>query len=121
MTTIVTKNKNSVFDKNFCIKCRDPKSIVVTRGLDKLIQISNFIRNERLRLYLPDSKKNGVTVKVHCAFQKIITIEIKCKEDPVPTTSRKISRVTRSNMTDLSCKTHCFYCGSPSVPDSKHP
>ena len=121
MTTIVTKNKNSVFDKNFCIMCRDPKSIVVTRGLDKLIQISNFIHNERLRLYLPDSKKNGVTVKVHCAFQKIITIEIKCKEDPVPTTSRKISRVTRSNMTDLSCKTHCFYCGSPSVPDSKHP
>lgn len=115
MTTTVTKNKNSVFDETFCIKCRDPKSIVVTRGLDKVIQ------NERLRLYLPDSKKNGVTLKVHCTFQKIITIEIKCKEDPVPTASRKISRVTRSNVTDLSCKTHCFYCEYPSVPDSKHP
>ena len=70
MTTTVTKNKNSVFDENFCIKCRDPKSIVVTRGLDKLIQISNFIHNERLRLYLPDSKKMALLLKFIALFKR---------------------------------------------------
>ena len=39
---------NNVYDENFCIKCCDLKSgqeelSVVTRGLDKLIQYSDFI------------------------------------------------------------------------------
>ena len=43
------------------------------------------------------------------------------KEDTVPTTSKKIRRVTRSDVTEFSWKTHCFYYGYPCVPDPIHP
>ena len=43
------------------------------------------------------------------------------KEDTVPTTSKKIRRVTRSDVTEFSWKTHCFCYGFPCVPDPKHP
>ena len=46
---------------------------------------------------------------------------MKHKGDTFPTTSKKIRRVTRSDVTEFSWKTHCFYCRSPCVPDSKHP
>ena len=46
---------------------------------------------------------------------------MKRKVNTVPTTSEKKSRVTRSEKTELSWKTSCFYCGSPCVPDPKQP
>ena len=68
------------------IQNQNKKSFRVTGGLDKSIQYSDFIQDERFRLYLLDSEKNGVTVKIPRA-----------------------------------CQTHCFYFGSPCVPDPKHP
>ena len=94
---------------------------MVTRGFDKLIQYNDFIQDERLRLYLLDSEKNGVTVKTHRACQKTVTNEMKHKGDTVSTTYKKIRRVTRSDVTEFGWKTHCFYCGSPCVPDAKNP
>ena len=134
----------------YTLKCNDPKSgieevSVVTRGLDKLIQYSDFIRDYSLylRLYLSYNEKNGVTVQIHCAWEKTITKEMKRKGDSVSTTSKKIRRVTlsvqlenllllmwisvcsrsvtRSIVKKFSWKTDCFYCGSPCVPDPKHP
>ena len=94
---------------------------MVTRGLDKLILYSKFIEDERLPLYLPRSEKNGVTVKIHHACQKTMSNEMKRKRDTVSTTSKNIRRVPRSDMTEFNWKTHCFYCGSPFVPDPKYP
>ena len=51
---------------------------------------------------MSDSEKNGVTIKVHCAYLKTVTNEIKRKGDTVPTTSKNIRRVTRSDMTEFS-------------------
>ena len=121
-----SNQNNNVFSENCCIKCRDLKSgqeelSVVTRGLDKLIQYSDFIQDERLRLYLSDSEKNGVTVKIHRACHKTITNDMKCKGGTVPTTSKKSRRVRRSDLAESRWKTHCFYCGSPCVPNRKHP
>ena len=111
----------------YTLKCNDPKSgieevSVVTRGLDKLIQYSDFIRDYSLylRLYLSYNEKNGVTVQIHCAWEKTITNEMKRKGDTVSTTSKKIRRVTPSNVTEFSWKTYCFYCGSLCVPDQQH-
>ena len=121
-----SKQNTDIFDENCCIKCRNPKSgqeelSMVTRGLNKSIQYSDFIQDQRLRQYLLDSEKNGVTFKIHRQCQKAITNEMNRKEDTVPTTSKKIRRVTRSDVTEFSWKTHCFYCGFPCVPDPKHP
>ena len=102
------------------IQNQDKKSFRVTGGLDKSIQYSDFIQDERFRLYLLDSEKNGVTVKIHRACQKTIINEMKRKGDTVPT-SKKTRRVTRSDVTEFSSQTHCFFCGSPCVPDPKHP
>ena len=106
-----SKQNNDIFDENCCIKCLDPKSgqeelSVITRGLDKLTQYSDFIQDKRLRLYLLDSEKNGVTVKIHRSCQK--ANEMKCKGDTVPTTFKKIHRVTQSDVTEFNWKTHCF-------------
>ena len=99
----------------YTLKCNDPKSgieevSVVTRGLDKLIQYSDFIRDYSLylRLYLSYNEKNGVTVQIHRAWEKTITKEMKRKGDSVSTTSKKIRRVTLSNVTEFSWKTYCF-------------
>ena len=102
-------------------KIRTRRALCVTIGLDKLLQYSDFISEERLRLYLSDSGKNGVTVKIHCTYQKTITNELKRKWDTVLTTSKKIRRVAQSDVTEFSWKTHCFYLGSPCIPDPKHP
>ena len=59
------------------------RKAVVTRGLHKLIQHSEFIQDERLQLYLSDSEKNGVTVKTHRACQKTILNEMKRQGDTV--------------------------------------
>ena len=95
-----SKQNNDIFDENRFIKCRDPKSrqevlSVVTRGLGKLIQYSDFIQDERLRLYLLHSEKNGVTVKIYRACQKIITNEMKRKGYTVTTTSLNILQVKK--------------------------
>ena len=121
-----SKQNNGDFDENCCIKCRDPKSgqkelSVVTRRFDKLIQYSDFIQDERLRLCLLDSEENGATAKTHRACQKTIINEMKHKGDTILTTSKKIRRVTRSDVTEFNWKTHCFYCGSPCVPDPRNP
>ena len=79
------------------------------------------MQDERLRLYLSDSEKNGVTIKIYHPSQKTITNEMKHKGDTVPTLSKILSRVTRSDVTEFSWQTHCFCCGSPCVPDPKHP
>ena len=68
---------------------RTKKLSVVPTGLDKLIQYNDFIQDERLILYLLDSEKNDVTVKIHPACQKTITNEMKRKGDTVLTTSKK--------------------------------
>ena len=94
------KNSNqykNVFDENGCMKCRDPnwrqkQLSVVTRRLDKLIQYIDFIKDERLLLYLTDSEKNDVIVKIHPVCQKTITNEMKRKGDTVPTTYKKNSQ-----------------------------
>ena len=107
MTKTVTKITMSLMR----IECRDLKPrqeelSMLTRGLDKLIQYSDFIQDERLRLYLSDSEKNGVTVKFHRACQKRITNKIKRKGEIVSTTSKKIRRVRGSDVTEFSWKTH---------------
>ena len=70
------KNSNqykNVFDENGCMKCRDPnwrqkQLSVVTRRLDKLIQYIDFIKDERLLLYLTDSEKMTSSLKfILCA------------------------------------------------------
>ena len=76
------------------MKCREPNCgqkqlSVVTGRLDKLIQYTDFIKDERLLLYLTDSEKNDAIIKIHPVFQKTITHEIKRKGDTVPTTSKK--------------------------------
>ena len=76
----------NLFDENGCMKCRDPnwgqkQLSVVTRRLDKLIQYTDFIKDERLLLYLTDSEKNDVIVKNHPVCQKTIPNEIKRKGD----------------------------------------
>ena len=53
-----------------------------------LIQYSDFIQDKRLRLYLSDREKNGVTVKIHRACQKTIANEMKHKGDTVPRASK---------------------------------
>ena len=53
--------------------------------------------------------------------KKTITNEMKRKGEIVPTTSKKIRRVKRSDVIEFSWKTHCFYCASPCVPDPQHP
>ena len=86
------KNSNqlkNVFDENGCMKCRDPnwrqkQLSVVTRRLDKLIQYIDFIKDERLLLYLTDSEKNDVIVKIYPVCQKTINNEMKRKRDTVP-------------------------------------
>ena len=45
---------------------------------------------------------------------------MKLKGDAVPTISKKIRRITRSDVTVFSWKTYCFYCGPPCVPDPKY-
>ena len=85
--TMDDKNSNqykNVFDENGCTKCcdlnwRQKQLSVVTRRLDKLIQYIDFIKNERLLLYLTDSEKNDVIVKIHPVCQKTITNEMKHK------------------------------------------
>ena len=86
-----SNQNNNFFDENFCIKCCDLKSgqeelSVVTRGLDKLIQYSDFKMRDLLPLYLSDSEKNGVTVKIQLD-QKTITNEMKLRGDTAPTIS----------------------------------
>ena len=122
MTKTVTKIAMSLMR----IECRDLKPrqeelSMLTRGLDKLIQYSDFIQDERLRLYLSDSEKNGVTVKFHRACQKRITNKMKRKGETVSITSKKIRRVRGSDVTEFSWKIHYFCCGSPCVPVPKHP
>ena len=68
---------------------------MVNRRLDKLIQYIDFIKDERLLLYLTDSEKNGIIVKIHLVCQKTVTNEMKRKGDTIPTTSKKIGRVAR--------------------------
>ena len=82
------------------MKCHDPnwgqkQLSVVTRRLDKLIPYTDYIKDDRLLLYLTDSEKNGVIVKIHPVCQKTIINEMKYKGDTVPTTSKKIGRVAR--------------------------
>ena len=74
-----------------------------------------------MQLYLSDSEKNGVTVKIHRAYQKKITNEMKRTVNTVPTTSEKKLRVTQSEKTEFSWKTCCLYCGTPCVRDPKQP
>ena len=57
-----------------------------------------------MQLYLSDSEKNGVTVKIHRAYQKKITNEMKRTVNTVPTTSEKKLRVTQSEKTELAGK-----------------
>ena len=45
------------FDEDCCIKCCDPESknenlATVTTGLDKLIQYSEFLQDDQLKLFL---------------------------------------------------------------------
>ena len=86
MTTAVTKI--NIFDKTSCIKCRNRKcgqeeQYVVSRRLDKLMQYIDFTQDERLRLYLSESEKNSVVVKIHLPHQKTISREMKRKGDIV--------------------------------------
>ena len=86
-----SNQNNNVFDEDFYIKCCGLKSgqeelSVVTKGLDKLVQYSDFKMRDLLRLYLSDSEKNGVTFKIQLD-QKTITNEMKLKGDTTPTTS----------------------------------
>ena len=46
--------------------------------------------------------------------------EMKQIGETVPATSENIRTVKRSEVTELSKKTHSFYWGSPCVPDPKH-
>ena len=46
---------------------------------------------------------------------------MKRKGDTIPTTFKKIHRVTQSDVTEFNWKTHCFYYGYPCVPDPRHP
>ena len=90
----------NVFDEYGCMKCYDPnwrqkQLSVVTRRLDKLIQYIGFIKDERLLLYLTDSEKNDVIVKIHPVCQNTITNEMKRKGDTVTTTSKKFGRVAQ--------------------------
>ena len=71
------------------IQIGDKNRSVVTRTIDKLIQYIDFIKDERLPLYLTDSEKNDAIVKIHLVCQKTITNEMKRKGDTVPTTSKK--------------------------------
>ena len=61
----ITKSLMRIVALSVAIQNQDKKITVVTRVLDKLIQYSDFIQDERLRLYLLDKEKNGVTVKIH--------------------------------------------------------
>ena len=79
----------NVFDENGCMKCRDPKwgqkqLSVVTRRLDKLTHYTDFIKDERLLLYVTDSEKNDAIVKIHPVCQKTITNEMKWKGTEAP-------------------------------------
>ena len=73
-----SNQSNNVFRENCCNKSCDPKSrqeelSVETRGLDKLIQYSNFIQDERLRLHLTNSYKNGINLS-KLSFMEILSI-----------------------------------------------
>ena len=70
------------------LNCGQKQLSLVTRRLDKLIQYTDFIKDERLLQNLMDSEKNDVIIKIHPVFQKTITHEIKRKGDTVPTTSK---------------------------------
>ena len=61
----ITKSLMRIVALSVAIQNQDKKITVVTRVLDKLIQYSDFIQDERLRLYLLDKEKNCVTVKIH--------------------------------------------------------
>ena len=79
------------------MKCRDPnwgqkQLSVVNRRLDKLIQYTAFIKDERLLLYLTNSEENDVIVKIHPVCQRTVTNEMKCKGDTDPTTSKENSQ-----------------------------
>ena len=83
-----SNQNNSAFDESCCLstdlKSGQEELSVVTRGLDKSVQYGDFIQDERLQLYLSDSEKNGVTIKIYCMCQKTITNEMKRKGDTVP-------------------------------------
>lgn len=115
------------FDEDCCIKCHDPESknenlATVTTGLDKLIQYSDFLQDDQLKLFLVKRRSTNGVVKIHRACQKAIHNDLKRKGTRPRTKLAKIPKVvTRSNVTDFDWIENCLYCTEKCIDQSKHP
>ena len=107
-----SNQNNNVFRENCCINCRDPKSGQKELSvISRLIQYSDFIQDERLRLHLSHSKKMVPPLKFIALAKRQLLMKCSIKEILFQQHRNKIRRLTRSDVMEFSWKTHCFYCG----------
>ena len=119
-------NEND-FNELCCIKCRSENSQyeklpVVSKGIQKIIEYSEKIKDTVFTEYLKEKQQKKESVKLHRQCQKDIYNELKRKIEVPVIIPAKVAKVsTRLSIgSTFAWKKDCFLCEKPCAIDERH-